>query len=257
MIVFLLAHPDDEIAVFNKLEMTRKAGDRVLLIYLTSGYKASCTNSTRESESLKVLSKFGINADSVIFLGHRFQILDGLLVYNLEKTYGELIKILDTINISEIYFHAWEGGHEDHDATYLLGMSIAINFNKLNNSFQFPFYNGKNIVFGFKIFNPILLNGYTKDYKIKIIDRFKFVFYCLSYRSQWQTMIVLIPSLSFYYLFYGCQIIQSSNLFVGNSRPHSGLLLYERRNSFNFNCFHKVSISFIMRRIFLKNIKIE
>ena len=131
MIVFCLAHPDDEIAIFNKLEMAKKAGDRVLLIYLTSGHKENCTNSTRRLESLKVLSKFGISSKSVIFLGHKLQILDGLLVYNLEMAYMELIKILDMCDIVEIYFHAWEGGHEDHDAAYLLGMSIAIKFNKL------------------------------------------------------------------------------------------------------------------------------
>ena len=61
--IFILAHQDDEFALFNILEKKIKEKKNIKIYYLTSGYKKKINKNNitkRDKESLKILIKLGI-----------------------------------------------------------------------------------------------------------------------------------------------------------------------------------------------------
>ena len=71
------------------------------------------------------LRHLGIAPEQVVFLGSEFQIPDGYLVNRFEKWFELLLEKVEGHMFDEIYAPAWEGGHQDHDAAFLIGLALA------------------------------------------------------------------------------------------------------------------------------------
>ena len=124
--VFLFAHQDDELGVFHEIAEARSRGEVVYCIYLTNGAWGGADSEQRNNESRTVLRKLKVSEDHIMFLGSEFGIEDSRLVEQLEMTWNLLLDRIGELGpIDRVVMHAWEGGHPDHDAGYLLGLALA------------------------------------------------------------------------------------------------------------------------------------
>ena len=250
--IFLFAHQDDEFGVFSEITKLINAGEKILVFYLTSGSSVHYICEKRDFESVRVLNKLGVNTKDVIFLGTKLQIFDGKLVEKLEDVYSYLYNALLGINIKRMYFLAYEGGHQDHDAVFIVGTLIS---NKLaikhSNVFQFSLYNSKGLPLSlYRVLCPIIDNGKIVRYKISFKNRLIYLKLILYYKSQIKAFIFLYPFILFHYLFKGTQTLQLVDPLRIRFRPHAGKLLYEKRNIFTYNNFKAKVDQFVVQ---LKN----
>lgn len=252
--VFIFAHQDDEFGIFPEIERQINNQTKVIILYLTSGSLDGMPRPDRDAESLNVLSHIGVAREDIYFFGTEFKIPAARMHEFLHILYPELIKLLNTIDkITSLYFLSWEGGHQDHDATHIIGLSIAKKFEILDCSYQFTLYSGHKLPWKlFRLFSPIASNGKTIIYKISWTLRLRFIKYVLSYRSQVIPMIGLFPFFLFHQIFKGTQILQQVNIKRVLERPHEGKLLYERRSNISFKEFNGEVHNFIKSYIINK-----
>jgi len=252
--IFLFAHQDDESGCFYEIEKKISQGSVVKIFYLTSGTPDGKLSSQRNLESLNVLSSLGVKKRNIIFLGLHAHSPDGKLAKNINSLLNTILKLF--INIQEIesfYFMAWEGGHQDHDATHLIGVTLAKKFNVIRKSYQFPLYTGIGLYLSFfRLFKVIKSNGPPIYTKIPWTKRFKYLKLLLKYPSQKRTWIGLFPFFIVHYFLYGTQILQpiiiSKNKYKNS--PHNGVLLYERRGFYSYELFKKDTSIFIQQYIY-------
>jgi hypothetical protein len=228
--IFLLAHPDDEFAIFPVIRDEVKFGAN--FIYLTDGCYNGQDAQRRKNESLTVLKKFGLNAKSVFFIGIENKIPDGSLHALVSKAFDCCLNLFFKLqlDIRNLYIPAWEGGHQDHDAAHILGLAIAKHFKIMNRTLQFSLYHGENLPGPFfKVLSPLQKNGDVITRKIPFRHRIKYMRLCLSYPSQKMTWIGLFPSVFISYLLKGQNRLQKINTARILEKPHDGRVLYERR----------------------------
>ena len=239
--VFVFAHQDDEFGVYAELVRLIKNGTKVIVVYLTSGSLDGKPRPDRESESLNVLRDIGVMKENIFFLGTDLHIPDGRLYEYLDTIYPQILNLLNPMGkITSLYFLSWEGGHQDHDATHIIGLALAKQLKILDNTFQFTLYSGHKLPWIlFKLFSPLASNGQAITYKISFYLRLRFIKYILSYRSQFIPMVGLFPFFLFHHIFKGTQILQPVTINRILEQPHPGKLLYERRGIFTYNEFNK------------------
>jgi len=245
--VFLFAHQDDEFGVYAEIVRLINNGSKVIVIYLTSGSLDGKPRLDREIESLDVLRDIGVMKENIFFLGTDIHIPDGRLHEYLNKIYPQILNLLNPMDkITSLYFLSWEGGHQDHDATHIIGLALAKQLKILDNTFQFTLYSGHKLPWIlFKLFSPLASNGEVITYKISLNLRLRFIKYILSYRSQFIPIVGLFPFFLFHYIFKGTQILQPVNIIRILEPPHPGKLLYERRGVLTYNEFNKKVQEFI------------
>src|SRR5664279_1152029 len=125
-VVFLFAHQDDEALVFSCIEQAIRERNRVLCIYLTDGRITTNQSARRDAESRRVLSRIGMDLNDIYFVGSNRGFPDGALLDHLEDALAAVSEILCPLtDIRGLYMHAWEGGHQDHDAVHLIGVTYA------------------------------------------------------------------------------------------------------------------------------------
>jgi hypothetical protein len=249
--VFLLAHQDDESGCFHLIEDRNRHGDEIIIFYLTSGTPDGSNSFKRNLESTKVLLELDVQEKNIIFISRNTYSPDGRLPENLNSVFNKIVNILQKKpNLESLYFTAWEGGHQDHDAAHLIGVALAKKFNIVRASYQFPLYTGIGLrgTF-FRLFKPIPSNGKPSFLNIPWSDRIKFLSLSLSYPSQIKTWIGLFPFFLFHYIFFGTQILQPVSLLRVRERPHNGKLFYERRFSYEYKIFKKQTSKFINKYI--------
>ena len=244
--IFFFAHQDDETGVFWELHRLICRGENVVIIYLTSGDLSGKPSPIRDRESISVLLQMGIPRENIYFLGSEARIPDGKLSKFLEVAFQFVLGLLDKIGAPQrIYFLSWEGGHQDHDATHLIGLALGKHLDILEECFQFPLYTGHRLPSVlFKLFSPLIENGTIFHSRIPWRERFRFIFYCLSYPSQKKTWLGLFPFFLYHYIFIGTQILQPVSLLRIRQCPHVGRLLYERRGFYSYSEFLQDSKNF-------------
>ena len=248
--LFLLAHQDDEFAVYFEIERTLALGGRAICLYLTDG-SARTVPRRRNEESLAVLARLGVPSADVHFLGESLNVVDGQLVEHLERAYHALKAFLPNLGpISRLVIHAWEGGHPDHDAAHLLGLTLAQSLGCLESSRQFTSYRAAaGLAPLFALFRPLSANGYVESNRIPVSARLRYVGYSLSYKTQRGTFLALLPLMIFDYMFHGTQKLQPLDRPRALERPHPGKLLYEARSGLAFETFWLRAAEFVRTRV--------
>ena len=117
--------------------------------------------------------KLGVNKKNIIFLGKRLNIP----VYNLHKKLNSVYKNINNVikklkGRYTIYTHAWEGGNEDHDSSFVIAKRILFNNKRVINCFQFSQYHRFNtIIYPFKIQSFIPSNSKIFYCKISFLQK--------------------------------------------------------------------------------------
>ena len=247
--LFLFAHQDDEFGVFYEIQRLIKRGDKVTVAYLTSGTSDGTPSPFRDAESIFVLKKLGVSESNIVFLGTNTGIPDGDLCSHLDLAYRGIDDLIAKDEAPEkLYFHAWEGGHQDHDAVHLIGVVLGEHLGILERCYQFPLYSGVDLPAAFfRMFYCLPENGPPHLTTIPWRQRIEFIKFCFHYPSQLKTWIGLFPFFLFHYLFFGTQILQPVSAKQIHRPPHLGKLLYERRGFYSYKKFSEVTSGFINR----------
>lgn len=235
--IFFLAHQDDEFGAFQALVEETVKGRRIVCIYFTDGGANGAATKIRNEESSKVLRKFGVFDEDIIFAGEILSIYDGKLADSLYTANVWIRTFLSkTSGIEAIYVPAWEGGHPDHDALHAATVLASSQLNCLSKIRQFALYNAYKCVGKlFRVLSPLPCNGPTECTAISWPNRLRFLSYCLSYPSQYKSWIGLFPFVLFQYLVNGRIALQLVAYERITERPHPGPLYYERRGFFSWD----------------------
>lgn len=239
--VFLFAHPDDEFGCYESIRLEAASGRRVECYYLTDGGFGGQAIELRESETLCVLSRLGVQEGAVHFMGRRDGIPDGKLPEHMIRAEKELTDhLMHHGDVATMYAPAWEGGHQDHDAAHLVACVVNEKVKAADGLWQFSLYHGAGLRGGFfHVLKPMVSNGPLKKQVVPLKYRILYLRFCLSYPSQWKTWVGLFPFVVFKLLFNGCYYVQSAELAKVTPRPHDGFLLYERRGMAYFSDFER------------------
>lgn len=125
-ILYMLAHPDDEVMCLQSI-MHMPSETRTYVLYLTDGgpKKSPFKASQRKLEAIKVSSLLGYFGNT-IFFGESFGIEDGKLSTLFgQENYREVLRIVKTLSPDYVISTTLEGGHQDHDAAYLITKKVA------------------------------------------------------------------------------------------------------------------------------------
>lgn len=249
--LFLFAHQDDEFGVFAEIARLLEAGDRVSVVYLTSGALDGGPRPDRNAESLDVLGRLGVAASSVHFIGEKLGVPDSKLVEHMPAVLAELAALCHRIGQPELlYLLAWEGGHQDHDAAHLIGLALAKSSHCLPQTRQFTLYTGAGLSGPwFKLFAPLAANGEVMARRMSWTERLRFMRYCFLYPSQAKTWVGLFPFLFLHYVVRGTQLLQPCSLARIHEAAHDGPPLYERRGYCSQEDFFRAARPFIASSI--------
>jgi LmbE family N-acetylglucosaminyl deacetylase len=250
--LFLFAHQDDEYGVYPVLEQLVARGEAIEVIYLTSGTLDGRRSERRNRESSGVLARIGIGERNIHFLGSELGLPDGKLHRHVERAAMAVLEYFANRGWpARIFTPAWEGGHQDHDATYIIACYLARAFSCLETSRQFPLYHGHGLAGSlWRTFSPLPENGPVESTRISWRQRLRYLHFCLLYHSQWRTWLGLYPMYALKLLTSGRQYLQPLQLDRLDSAPHRGPGLYERRgfcNSEEFGYHTKALIDKITR----------
>ena len=254
-IFFIFSHQDDEFALFNIIENATKKQKNVFVFYLTTGLKNKKQNIKskllkRDKESLNVLLKLGVRRKNIFFIGKKLNIPVYNLYKNLNVVYNEIDKRLEKYAGKHIvYTHSWEGGNEDHDASYIIIKKLIFYKSKIVKAFEFSHYNNYNSKFlPFKVQKFIHNKKKIYETKIKTSYKIKYINYLFSYTSQLYLWLPIFPFVIFRILNndYGNLRTIEKNLVI--KKPHSGILLYEKLRKKKYLYFKKYFISFLLNK---------
>lgn len=245
--VFLFPHQDDEFGCFLFLLNELQQGKKVHCIFLTSG--KGIVGKQRDDESLQVLSKLGVAKESIHFIGSELAIPDSRLCLYMGSVFDSVCQILTNIDPLDLYVPAYEGGHQDHDSTYILGLALKTVFPELT-IWQFPLYHGRSTAGKwFKVLTPIPENGISESHILKLNQRLSFLALCLQYPSQWKSWVGLWPNVLLKFMLNGNVHRQRTDTINRpRSRAHSGLLLYERYNRMTHAEWHSALTGFVVEK---------
>jgi len=227
---FLLAHQDDELGCLPEIDRVLHTGGRALCIFLTDGAGQGSDTGRRNGESLRALSRLGVPPADILFLGTSLRIADGTLIDHLHEVDCALAPILaGAAPVSRIVVHAWEGGHQDHDAAHLLGVGAATRLGILGASRQFPLYRAARCgplpyvgLMALTANGPIDANTFSRMRGLTYLRT------AFGYRSQRRALLALLPFLAWRYALQPRQQLQPLPRARTAQRPHAGRLLYER-----------------------------
>lgn len=195
--LFLLAHPDDEIFA---LPLLFEPGfENVMLFLATQG----CDHRLNEAqEAVQYLQAKGVD---VSILPIAFPSSDGLLHLDfLTERLDQLVKLVTRINPNQILTTCYEGGHQDHDTTAVLGYVIS---RELKTSFgMFTAYrNSKRVFPHFQVLSRIN-NAQAINFSSVLLTIVSLNLMRI-YRSQWRTWMGLGPFIVWNFLKGSCESI--------------------------------------------------
>jgi N-acetylglucosamine malate deacetylase 1 len=237
-VLFLLAHQDDEVFVAPRILFELKRGTSPFLIYLTNGAATVQDVEVRDHESRIFLKQLGVSPAQVIFLGSEFQIPDGDLVARLELCFDLLLQKIRGQTFEEIYAPAWEGGHQDHDAAYLIGLALARTLALESQFWQFYCYNGFNTRGRFfQVLHPLPRSIERRERKFKLSEGLTVLKSILFFKSQKKTWLGLFPQTVIYLLFLRTEVFDRGTPEQATAPAHEGGLLYERWKRMSYSEF--------------------
>lgn len=245
--LFLLAHPDDEFGCFELIRRVVAGGGRARVVYLTDGGASEAVSSRRSAESRRVLAALGVSARDLHFVGAAQRLPDGGLYRHLRRAWDACVDFCQAHpGIDAICFPAWEGGHPDHDAVYVLGVHLA-RVMGVKQILQFPLYNAFSVPQPFfRVLHALGENGPVSYLHIPWRERFRYVGFCATfYPSQWKTWVGLLPFVLPKLMVGGAYSLQRADETRIWRRPHEGALLYERRGWLTWGAFETEMRAFL------------
>lgn len=228
-ILFVFAHQDDEIAGATRMLRAGRNGDHVQCAYLTDG-AFRVPASVRNEESRRALARLGVT--DVLFA----TLPDG----NLPEHVHEALAFLESqvARVDEVYTLAWEGGHQDHDAAHLVALAFAQR--RGIPCHEMPLYNGYRTPHSyFRVMRP-LGDGWTTR-RVFLADGLRVVGLLPLYRSQRKTWLGLLPETFLKLVIARRESIRDADPARLATKPHEGLLFYERRFGYPYERFAKAT----------------
>jgi LmbE family N-acetylglucosaminyl deacetylase len=241
----LFAHQDDEFGVFAALEQAVSVGSRPVCLYLTDG-ASTVPAQRRDAESRAVLRQLGVAEADMHFIGSRLSFADGRLYEHCEQALDAARQEMAAYPApTRVYLHAWEGGHQDHDAAHVISLALAQHWPQADLR-QFALYHGARLPGSlFRVLAPLAENGPVQRQPVPWPARRRHLRLCASYPSQRKTWIALFPFVLWHMLRGGAQQTQAVNLRCITQRPHAGPLLYESRGAASWQTLKAALTPFI------------
>jgi hypothetical protein len=238
-LVVLLPHPDDEFAVLPFLKREAQRGREVHLVWMTDGAAGGSAPALRAEESRSALAANGIDGFSFTFLGMDHALPDGRLHEHLVRAHDVLAAHLGLLQGSpELWIPAWEGGHQDHDATHALGCLVGLDRGALVR--EYPTYHGAGRGGPlFRVLSPLPGRRVVDRLSPGVFETWRLLSTCLCYRSQWRSFLGLLPMIALHLLvFRRPMVLCEVDPAMPVARPHAGALLYERRTEWRWDDLH-------------------
>jgi LmbE family N-acetylglucosaminyl deacetylase len=222
-ILWVFAHQDDELAAAPRIIDAVRRGDQVRCVYLTSATE-------RNRESVTALAAIGVT--DVAFLPFP----DGQVVDHLEEALERL-----SGEAGEVGCLAYEGGHQDHDASHLVAVAFARRLGVA--VYEVPLYNGAGVPGPFfRVMKPLGSGWETR--RIALRDAIRVLALVRFYRSQRFTWLGLLPEAFFRLVVLRRTAVRRVERLA---EPHAGRLFYERRFRFPRQRFLKSAAAFLAR----------
>lgn len=245
-VLFVLAHPDDEFACSLHIQRANRRAQQVHCAYLTDGSHGSQSVQRRVAESTRALSKLGVDPRNIHFLGVQQSLPDGGLHEHLDTAATLLDAVFEQHGpFATVYIPAWEGGHQDHDASHLVG-GVVSRRRGVRDVRQFPLYRATSSPGPFfRVLSPLLVNGPADYHRARLRERFAALQVCVVHRSQWRSWLGLFPFFATKMLTTGRFPTQQVDAARWSCRPHAGALLYERRGALRSSIFAEKADRFL------------
>jgi LmbE family N-acetylglucosaminyl deacetylase len=231
--LFVLAHPDDEIAFAPLLDRLVRERRLVRLIYLTDGAARGASAATRQRETLAALRHLGIDSSAVYFAGTESKIPDGQLCRHFETAFDGLKRwAAHWKSVAQIYSFAWEGGHPDHDAALVVAAAFAGSRALDGHVWQVPFYRASDRWPApmFTLGSPHAENGEVVRLSLTARERRLPAELIRFYPSQWRSFVGLAPFIIWRSLTRRSFTMQRLDPRRLRDRPTKKLLLYGKRD---------------------------
>lgn len=249
--LFLLAHQDDEIAYLLRISSELSHQGKVSVVYLTDGQGKNVTAKTRNMETLRCLESIGVSAEDVYFLGSEHHIPDAKLVDHIDRAFSFLMDWSKDLKFDRIYTLAWEGGHQDHDATHLIALAMAKQKGLESQVYEASLYQGFRCPKKFfRMFSPLRRKTEFEIRTFSLFEAFSWFFKIRFFPSQKITWMALGPLLLINLIFERSEIFQRAKITSILQRPHEGLLLYEAHGRMTYEQFCRKTESFQKEHLF-------
>jgi LmbE family N-acetylglucosaminyl deacetylase len=243
--LFVFAHQDDEIAAAARIAFLVRSGATITCVFLTNGEGRGARSAERDQESRRVLTQLGVDLSRVHFPGSKEGIPDGALVEHLDRAYA-LLEDCVSERVDEVWCLAWEGGHQDHDASHL----IAVAFARKQEApcFELPLYHGHRMSGAFfQTLAPLPVGQAWTGRHVPVREGLRLLSLCRFYRSQRKTWLGLLPGAVTRLIFGRREWTRAADVARLDARPHEGTLFYERRFRYSWEDFDRHARPFIER----------
>jgi LmbE family N-acetylglucosaminyl deacetylase len=249
-VLVLLAHQDDELGVLSEIEAALARGERVVCAFLTSGAFAGVSAERRNGESRAALSALGVPLGDIRFVGAEVGIGDGRLVEHLDTALAAVGRLTREVGpVHRILLHAWEGGHQDHDAVHLVGLALAHEHGLVAATRQFPLYRSPGVDGRIAFKAPLAANGPIERHRIPVLARVRYLLALRHYPSQLRVMAQLAPRFLWDFVVDGSQKLQPVSEQRVRERPNEGTMLYEQWGLYTYARFHQAAMRFVEGRL--------
>lgn len=238
--VFVFAHQDDEVAAASRIAFEMRRGTEVFSVFLTDGGAPQI----RDEESVAALGRLGVPRSHIFFPGSAIPIPDGELPLHLETALEHLEGVTAGIPIGAVYCLAWEGGHQDHDASHLVAVAYARRRQLLDRCFEIPWYRGAYGPF-FRVFSPTKGSEGWITRRFSIREGLSFAGLAFQYRSQRASWLGLFPEALLKLAVLRRESVRAVDMARLQRPPRA--VFYERRFRFPAKRFADAARPFIQR----------
>jgi len=223
--LFVFAHQDDEIAAATRILVARRHGQRVVCVYLTDG-AFNVPSAIRNEESRRALGRLGVT--ELLFAEYP----DGNLPEHAREALAFLESHVD--EVGEVCTLAWEGGHQDHDAAHVIALAFARR--RGIPCREVPLYNGRGTPRSFfRVLRPVG-EGWTRR-RVRFSEALVVLSMVRFYKSQRKTFAGLLPEAMFELFIARRTHVRDADPRRLTTKPHKGLLFYERRFGYPYERF--------------------
>ena len=244
-VLFIFAHQDDEMAAASRILYEHARGAAVLCAYLTDGSLGPASAAVRDGESLAALTELGVDPSRVFFIGSSVPIRDGSLVEHLDAALNRLERAVSGVDIGTVYCLAWEGGHQDHDASHLVAATFAARRGILDRCFEFPLYRASPLPGVFRVLAPLGPRHAWQRRTLALRDAFRIVRLVTHYPSQRRSWLGLFPGLFTKIFILRREAMRTVDVKRLRERPHRKALLYELRFGYPSEKFFAAALPFL------------